>query len=158
MVAKEKNACLVFLSYFWGFMPNMIWTATIIECIQESWPDVVILLLLQMLNGFIGWHEETKAKGAMKKLQESMKCNAEVYRTENGVTLLKEVPQREVVVGDMVFIKDGKKIPCDCLVVRTGQNEAIKVDTSVIDGETQPKTEVSGGIIKCGALIVRNEC
>lgn len=55
---KKSNACLKFLGYFWGPMPITIWLASIIELINESIPDLCILLLLQLINGLVGWVEE----------------------------------------------------------------------------------------------------
>ena len=50
-----------FLSYFWGPMPIMIWLATVVEMVtsifqsSEHWLDVGVLLLLQFVNGSVGW-------------------------------------------------------------------------------------------------------
>lgn len=36
----------------------MIWLAIIIEGVQQEWPDVIILMILQLVNGLVGWREE----------------------------------------------------------------------------------------------------
>ena len=55
---KKTNIFLKFIGYFWGPMPIMIWIASIIELINESWPDLGVLLLLQLINGLVGFVEE----------------------------------------------------------------------------------------------------
>ena len=45
---KKTNACLAFLSYFWGPMPCMIWVAMILEVVQSinvpsHWTDFGVL-------------------------------------------------------------------------------------------------------------------
>ena len=65
---KKTNVFLKFLGYFWGPMPIMIWIASIIELINESWPDLGVLLLLQLINGLVGFVEE-KVRNARVSMQ-----------------------------------------------------------------------------------------
>jgi len=49
---KKVNPLLMFLAYFWGPMPIMIWAAAIIELGQSAaglggWDDFTVLMLLQ---------------------------------------------------------------------------------------------------------------
>jgi H+-transporting ATPase len=49
----QVNPILLFLSYFWGPMPIMIWVAIIIELVKailtgEGWEDFGVLLVLQV--------------------------------------------------------------------------------------------------------------
>ena len=50
----KKNECLVFLSYFWGPMPIMIWVATLIVTLEKDYDDMAVLLTLQAVNGVVG--------------------------------------------------------------------------------------------------------
>lgn len=117
----------------------MIWAAMLIECIQESWADVGILMFLQLLNGLIGWHEETKAKNAMEALQKNMASNVTVNRDVDGKETPTSIATRDVCVGDAVVLNLGDKIPCDVVMITTAKNDPIEVNLSAINGEVDPR-------------------
>lgn len=63
--------------------------------------------------------------------------------------ILKKIPQREVAVGDLCYIKTDDKVPCDCLILKTGQDLPIKVDDmSAIYGKIDPISEDVGSVIR----------
>ncbi len=67
---KKKNVILLFLSYFWGPMPVMIWVAIIIELVKgiltgEGWEDFAVLMVLQFANAIVGFVEENNAGNAI---------------------------------------------------------------------------------------------
>lgn len=117
----------------------MIWAAILIECFQQSWADVGILMFLQLLNGLIGWHEETKAKNAMEALQKNMAADVTVMRDVEGKETPVSISVREVTVGDKVELLTGNKIPCDVVVLSTAKNEPMEVNLSAINGEVVPR-------------------
>ena len=57
--------------------------AIIIEGIIQDWLNFVVLLLLQLVNGFIAFNEATKAGDAIAALKASLKPEAQAKR--NGV-------------------------------------------------------------------------
>ena len=68
---KKKNVFLMFLSYFWGPMPVMIWVAIIVELaksivIGEGWIDFAVLMVLQFANAIVGFIEENNAGNAIE--------------------------------------------------------------------------------------------
>ena len=56
----------------WGSMPCMIWTATFVSVLRAAWPDCAVLLMLQLVNGLVGWREEMKAADAISALKASL--------------------------------------------------------------------------------------
>ena len=59
---KIRNPILMFLSYFTGPMPTMIWVAIFIELakailVGEGWEDFAVLMILQFANATIGFIE-----------------------------------------------------------------------------------------------------
>src|SRR5690554_2040090 len=53
---QVKHPLQRLVSYFTGPMPVMIWIAVIVEILDKQWPDVVVLLILQFVNGKILWN------------------------------------------------------------------------------------------------------
>lgn len=70
---KKRSPLLLFLSFFWGPMPIMIWAAIIIELAQailtgEAWIDFAVLLTLQFANAIVGFIEEFNSGNAIDAL------------------------------------------------------------------------------------------
>ena len=112
---------------------------------------VIITLIL------FGRNLEAKAKGrtsdAIRRLIQLQPKSARVIR--NGDT--SEIPVEQVVVGDLVQVRPGERVPVDGTVVEG----ASWVDESMITGEPEPveKTAddpvVGGTINKTGAFVFR---
>lgn len=114
---------------------------------------VLITLIL------LGKYFEKRAKGrsseAIKKLMGLQAKSATVLRNGEEV----EVPIENVVVGDILLIKPGEKIPVDGVIV-SGQSA---VDESMITGESIPVDKKTGDSVigstinKHGSLKMRAE-
>jgi len=87
-----------------------------------------------------GKYIEAKAKGRasseIRKLLELGAKNARVVRGKEEI----EVPIDEVVVGDILMIKPGEKIPLDGIVTK-GEST---VDESMVTGESIPNDKLKG--------------
>ena len=98
----------------------------------------------------IGKLLEVRAKGrtseAIKKLMGLHARTARVIR--NGAEL--EIPVEEVIVGDLVQVRPGEKIPVDGIVVEGSST----IDESMITGESVP-VEKSTGSQVIGATMNR---
>lgn len=108
-----------------GFIPGHVYFET----------AAVIITLIK-----VGKFLEARAKGhtseAIKKLIGLRPKTARVIRDEKEV----EVPVEDVVVGDILIVKPGEKIPVDGVVVE-GRTS---VDESMITGESLPVAKSSG--------------
>jgi len=125
--------------------------AIIIEGIIQDWLNFVVLLLLQLVNGFIAFHEATKAGDAIAALKASLKPEAQAKR--NGVWA--NVDAGSLVPGDRVALNSGAAVPADC-VLQGGH--PIDVDQAALTGESLPVTVAAGGLPKMGSMVVRGEC
>lgn len=98
---------------------------------QAEWFEPVgILIAILIANGVASVSEsKQESKATALKAEELAKETTKVFR--NGS--LQEIHVTEVVVGDMVYLQAGDKIPADG-VVREGE---IKVDQAALNGETE---------------------
>ncbi len=98
----------------------------------------------------LGKYLEAVAKGktseAIKRLIGLQPKTALVVRNRKEM----EIPIKEVIVGDMIIIKPGDKIPVDGLVI----DGVSSVDESMITGESMPVHKRKGDIV-IGATINR---
>jgi len=162
---KEKNIWWLLLLEFIQPMPIIVWLAIILEFVEsmieysdhETGPgnsdmaDVGCLILLQFLNVFVGFMEELKADEAIKALKQSLLPSAVVVR--DGTE--KNIPAREVAIGDVVKLILGKAVAADGSVLPTGQR--IEVDESQLTGESLPKTVKAGEGVLMGSTVKSGE-
>ncbi|GMH57260.1 hypothetical protein TrST_g8275 [Triparma strigata] len=147
---KKTNALLKFLGYFWGPMPIMIWLASLIELINESIPDLCVLLLLQLINGLVGYVEEKNAGNAIDALKASLTPKCTVKRDGRWQGL----DAKNLVPGDVINLKLGDIIPADC---RLAEGQPVSVDQAALTGESLPVTLYPGDSGKMGATVKRGE-
>lgn len=165
LVEEEVNPLLKFLSYFWGPMPIMIWAAIAVEVIKGSitgdgWPDVVVLFILQLVNGLVGYVEELNAGNAIAALKERLAPECVVIRQdERGRMVKAKIKSRELVPGDLVDLKLGDVVPADCIMVSdpSDPDQSLQVDQSALTGESLPVEMFGGMKIKMSSMIKQGE-
>jgi cation transport ATPase len=107
-------------------MPIMLWIAAFTEAAIQNYPDMSILLAIQVINASLGFYEIVKAGDAVAALKASLKPQATVKRDGKW----QNVHAGIVVPGDLVLLASGSAIPADCIV-----NEGvIEVDQAALTG------------------------
>ena len=103
---------------------------------QAEWFEPVgILIAILIANGVASISENKQEnKASALKEEEEAKETAKVIR--DG--LLSEIHVSEVVVGDIVYLQAGDKIPADGVVIDGG----LKVDQAALNGETEEADKV----------------
>ena len=98
---------------------------------QAEWFEPVgILVAILIANGVASVSEnKQEGKASALKAEEEAKETAKVVRDGR----LEEIHVSEVVVGDIVFLQAGDKIPADGEIV----DGAVKVDQAALNGETE---------------------
>lgn len=103
---------------------------------QAEWFEPVgILIAILIANGVASVSEsKQEGKASALKAEEEAKEMAKVIR--NGK--LEEIHVSEVVVGDIVYLQAGDKIPADGIIV----DGELKVDQAALNGETEEADKV----------------
>jgi len=97
---------------------------------NSNWFESVGIALAILLATLVSTISEYGSESAFEKLQEeASKTRCRVQRV-NG---LQELPVEEVVVGDLVLLQPGERIPADGYMVK-GQ---LEVDQSALNGESK---------------------
>jgi len=146
---KKVNPFLKFLSYFWGPMPGMIWAAILIELIRLSWLDFGVLMILQFVNGFVGWYEEKNAGNAIEALKKNMAPKAKCKRDGQYDT----INAKDLVIGDRINLKLGDIIPADAVL---GPGFA-EIDQSALTGESLAVMKYEGDTVYQGSVCKRGD-
>uniref|UniRef100_A0A8C3HVT2 Sodium/potassium-transporting ATPase subunit alpha n=1 Tax=Chrysemys picta bellii TaxID=8478 RepID=A0A8C3HVT2_CHRPI len=93
----------------------------------------VVLALVVILTGIFAYYQEAKSTNIMASFSKMIPQQALVIRDGEK----KEVPAEQLVVGDIVEIKGGDRIPAD---IRLIFSQGCKVDNSSLTGESEPQS------------------
>lgn len=134
----------------WGYSAIVTFIPGVLP--EALYYEVAALIIAFILLGrYLEHLVRRKASDAIRKLMELQPSTARVVR--DGIEM--ELPVEEVVVGDMIVVKPGERIPVDGVVVEG----LTSVDEKMITGESipvakEPGSEVIGGTINLGGMIV----
>nr|XP_020649929.1 potassium-transporting ATPase alpha chain 2 [Pogona vitticeps] len=92
----------------------------------------VVLALVVILTGMFAYYQEAKSTNIMASFSKMIPQQALVLRDAEK----KEIPADQLVVGDIVEIKGGDRIPAD---IRLIASQGCKVDNSSLTGESEPQ-------------------
>jgi Mg2+-importing ATPase len=107
--------------------------------------DALIILVIVLGSGFVGFWQERGAADAVDALLARVRIKAAVIRDgEEG-----EVPAEEVVPGDLVVFNAGDIIPADCLIL---ESKDLHLDEATLTGETYPVEKGPGPLPEETAL------
>jgi H+-transporting ATPase len=150
LVVKKENILLKFLSYFWGPIPWMIEVAAILSIIVQNWVDVGVILALLLFNALIGFWQEHQAANAVEALKAKLAFKAHVLRDGEW----KEIPARELVVGDAIRIRIGEIVPADC---KMAEGDYLMIDQAALTGESLPVDKKVGDDCYSGSIAKQGE-
>ncbi len=93
--------------------------------------DTAILLFIIFLNALVGFLQQYRADRAIEHLKALTKSVCKVVRDGKLI----ETDAAELVVGDVIELAEGDRIPADCRIVRA---DGFRVDESALTGESVP--------------------
>lgn len=113
--------------------------------VQHTYYDVTIVVIAFITLGkYLEMRSKLKTGEAIKSLLNLQAKTALVKRKNQEL----EIPADQVIVGDLIIIKPGVKIPVDGGVV-SGQSY---VDESLVTGEPMPVAKISGDQVMAGTI------
>lgn len=121
----------IFLRQFKNIFFILLLFASIVSFVLGEYQQLVILVLVIVANIMVGFLEEYKAEKAKEKLEKSFTSFIYCFRDGRLLRILVE----ELVLGDVVLIQAGDKVPAD---IRLFSNSGLQIDESVLTGESVP--------------------
>ena len=137
LAAKKKNsAAKIFAGQFHDVMVLILMAATVISVLLGQYADAVPILLIVIINAFLGFFQEYRCEKTLEKLESMTAPTARCYR--DGV--LVRIPAAEVVTGDVIALEAGDCVACDGYLMSA---RSLCCDEAVLTGESVPanKTE-----------------
>lgn len=120
----------IFLSQFLSPLIYILIFAGGVSAFLNHWEDAVFIFAVILLNSVVGAWQENKAEKSAAALQNLLKIKCLVRR--DGVE--KELDAEQLVVGDIVFLETGNKVPAD---IRLLESHNLSVDESFLTGESR---------------------
>ncbi len=154
---KEKPKKPLFIVFIEQLNNFIIWTLIVAAVVSAvighlenpdggffvKYGDFVAIMLIVLLNAFLGLFQEIKADAAMEALKKMSARHAKVIRNKELLTIEAE----ELVCGDIIVLEEGDIVPADIKVFEThrfstseaaltGESVAVmKQNVEVIDKE-----------------------
>src|SRR5699024_1088743 len=120
VTSDPTSKLFLFVKQFQDFMVLILLGATLIAGLLGEYIDAIAIMAIVLLNGCIGFFQEQKAEKSLEKLQELSAPKIRVFREQEWET----IPSEEAVVGDVIKIKTGDRIPADIRIVEANGLEA----------------------------------
>ena len=129
--APPPSLVKLFLSQFTSVMVWVLIGAAIISGLLEDWLDAAAILTIVILNGLLGFVQEFRAERSLAALRKMSVTMARVFR--DGV--LRSIPARELVSGDVILLEAGDRIPADARLIYAANFQAQEAS---LTGESTP--------------------
>ncbi len=121
----------VLLNQFTSPLIYVLLAALVVTLAIQSWADSVVIGIVLMVNGTIGFIQEFRAESAVQSLMEMVSPKAKVRRDGQP----QEIPGDRLVPGDVVLLAEGNMIPAD---LRLTESYSFQVNESALTGESVP--------------------
>ncbi|MGD1905740.1 MAG: cation-translocating P-type ATPase [Leptolyngbyaceae cyanobacterium] len=107
---------------------------------QEVPKDAIAIFAIVILNGVLGYLQESRAEKALAALKQMATPNVRVLR--EGRT--QEVPAQDLVPGDVVLLEAGVQVAADGRLLEASN---LQVRESALTGEAQAVTKQAQGVL-----------
>ncbi|XZN92211.1 MAG: magnesium-translocating P-type ATPase [Microcoleus sp.] len=133
----KSSAFMMLLNQFKSPIILILILAAVLSIFLKDAADAIIIIAIVLISGLLGFWQERGASNAVEKLLALVQVKATVLRDGQS----QEIPNEEVVPGDIVVLGAGKNIPGDCLVL---ESKDLSVNEAALTGETYPVDKQNG--------------
>lgn len=126
------------LKQFFNFFAILLWIASGLSFLGEYLAPGegninlgIALVAVIFINAFFTFYQEYKAERAAEALKMLLAPLAVVLREDKE----QEIPSNQVVVGDIIILSEGDKVPADARLI---EQYELKVNNSPLTGESIP--------------------
>ncbi|MCC6537123.1 MAG: HAD-IC family P-type ATPase [Bryobacterales bacterium] len=109
--------------------------------------ETLVIGLILLLNAALGTWQEQKAEAALAHLKAL--AAPQVWTLRDGEW--RQVPAAELVPGDAVRLEAGDRVPADGTI----EESSLRIDESILTGESVPVDKAKGEETLSGTLVVR---
>ncbi len=113
---------------------------------RSGWPmDALVIAVVVVLNGVLGWVQEAKARSAVAALARMPQVSSSVVR--DGVLL--RIPSAALVLGDLLVLAEGDAVGADA---RLAEAAELRMLEASLTGESEPVRKDATTLLVSAAL------
>lgn len=128
---KKESRLLRFFKHFNDILIYILLIAAVVTAILGHWVDTIVIIIVAVVNACIGFFQENKAEKALEDIKNMLSHTAQVIRDGKRV----EIGASHLVVGDLVILHPGDKIPADLRLIKS---DNLRIEESALTGESVP--------------------
>jgi len=136
----KKSVWKIYLAPIFNFLILILLVSAIIIAILGSIQSTIITFVVVIANSLTVIIQQYRAQKALESLRQIAALKATVIR--DGIQF--EIPNREIVPGDIIILEQGDKIPADARLLEdinmtieeaplTGESEAVEKKVDIIE-------------------------
>ena len=126
----HRTKLQILLDQFKGILTILLVVAALVSAFLGDWIEAVAILIIVILNGVLGYTQESRAEQSMEALKRMSVPTVRVRRDGQ----LREISARDLVPGDIVVLETGNIVPADGRVL-TSVN--LRVEEAALTGESE---------------------
>jgi H+-transporting ATPase len=146
---EKKSTWLIILEKLWGPVPWMLEVSVILEVLLKKHEEAIVIAALILFNAAISAFQERRAQNALALLREKLSLYARALRDGQW----QKIAVRELVPGDVIYLRMGDVIPADVRLLTGG----VLIDQSALTGESVAKDAGPGDVAFAGTIIRQGE-
>lgn len=149
--SRFKKELKLLLKQFTNPLVLLLVIAVMLSVVLGQSSDSIIIFLILLITGLLGFWQELKAGRAVAKLRALTEMKHVVLRDNHPVSL----PTRQVVPGDIILFDAGDIIPADCRIIECND---LHVNESMLTGESFPVEKAAGVVNHSLSLNSKYNC
>lgn len=136
---RKVSPWAVLLHQFMSPLVYVLIAAFVVTLSIQSWGDAIVIAIVLIVNGTIGFVQEYRAETAVQSLMKMVSPKARVRRDGRA----RQVDGDRLVPGDCVLLDEGDMVPAD---LRLLESSSLQVNESALTGESVPVSKTDGAM------------
>ncbi len=145
LIAVGTGAAFVYSS--WNLVEIMLGIDPMAKAMDLYFESAAVLIALVSLGKYMETRSKVRTSDAIRQLMELAPDEATLLKGDEQV----QIPVEEILVGDVLLVKPGERIPVDGTVIKG----ASSIDESMLTGESMPVSKKVGDSV-VGATLNKN--
>ena len=128
VTSKKTPKWQIFLRQFNNVIVYILLVAVALTLLMRHYSDAIVIGLVVIINALIGYMQEVNASNALDKIKSMLSVEATVIRDGERF----DIPSRELVPGDLVYLEAGDNVPADLRII---DSDNLRIQESSLTGE-----------------------
>jgi Ca2+-transporting ATPase len=138
--ARQRTFTIILMGHLMQPLSAVLLAVFAIGVATSEWVEAVVVMLVLLVNALVGAYQESQSEQALGAIRHLAGARS-AFVVRGGRT--REIPVGDVVVGDIVELRQGQQVPAD---LRLLEVQHLEIDESCLTGESHPAKKVVNAI------------